>query len=39
MTNAKPIENWSFLYVRLQGTADYRGKVQAITTSVVVMID
>lgn len=39
MSDAKPIENWGFFYVRLQGTADFRGTVQRVTTSPVISIE
>jgi hypothetical protein len=39
VTDAKPIENWSFLYCRLQGETEFRGEVQPVTTTPVVSIE
>lgn len=39
MSDLKQIHNWSFLYCRLQGLSDYRGRVTSITTSPVISIE
>lgn len=39
MSDQKTIENWGFLFSRLQGEASFRGEVQPLTTSPVVSID